>query len=282
MELRMNVYPLSYIGINVRNLGRSVDFYRTLLDLSLLDVPGGSSAPRRAVLAAGPARLRLTEIGENVTDSGWTSDDLQKGFRHVGFKVNDIDARAERVREAGVKFHLEPFNATGGVRIAFFQDPDGVMLELVQGNINYHKVWNDKLLEAERQLPVPQLPRFDHVAVTVEDLDRTLQFYRESLGFDVIGQVFQDQDARGFVITYLKAGDTVLEIFSYRAPKLLSAWLPDEHQVGFRTAGFEVDDVATVLARLTAEGAIKVSVNGQGSRRLLTDPNGFPLKIGDA
>lgn len=35
-------------------------------------------------------------------------------------------------RTAGVKTVLEPFDANGGVRIAFFEDPEGVRIELIE------------------------------------------------------------------------------------------------------------------------------------------------------
>jgi len=279
-ESSVNCHPLSSIDINVRDLNRSADFYSSLLDLPRLDIPESSAGQRRAVLAAGPLVLRLAEIGESGRGNNWTTDDLQKGFRHVGFKVDDVDAWAERVRAAGVRFHLEPLNAVGGVRITFFQDPDEMMLELVQGSIEYHKVWNDELLAAERRLPVPHRPRFDHVAITVENLDRTIEFYRKSLGFGVVGQLFLHQDPRGFVITYLKAGDTVLEVFSYQAPKSPSPWQADDHQLGFRTAGFEAEDLAATSGVLAAAGATVVGPAPRlGLGRQFTDPDGFPLTI---
>ncbi len=30
---------------------------------------------------------------------------------------------------------MEPTNAEGGVRIAFFKDPDGILIEIIQGEL---------------------------------------------------------------------------------------------------------------------------------------------------
>ena len=91
---------------------------------------------RRRSRRHSPAPTRSTP-----TPSRWIADDLQLGFRHFGFGVTGLDERAELLHEAGVRFHLEPLDATGGVRITFFYDPDGVLLEFIQGHIDYHKVW---------------------------------------------------------------------------------------------------------------------------------------------
>jgi catechol 2,3-dioxygenase-like lactoylglutathione lyase family enzyme len=270
--------PISFVEVNVRDLDVSLDFYRSLLDLSPLSPPERSGDRRRAMLAAGPVAVRLTEVGRDAEAGDWVTDDLQRGFRHVGLKVDDVDARAARVRAAGVPFHLEPTDAVGGVRIAFFRDPDGLLLEFVQGNVEYHRVWNEGLVVAERGLPVPAAPRFDHVAVTVEDLDRTLAFYRESLGFDVIGQLVHEADPRGFLITYLGAVDTILEVFSYTAEKSGPS-RPGDDTPGFRAVGFAPVDSEETVARLQNVGAKDSGAAPDGAWRRFLDADGLPLTV---
>jgi catechol 2,3-dioxygenase-like lactoylglutathione lyase family enzyme len=53
--------------------------------------------------------------------------------------VTGLDAIAEKLRQAGVPFTLPPTNANGGVRIAFFTDPDGTLIELIEGDLNYSR-----------------------------------------------------------------------------------------------------------------------------------------------
>lgn len=50
----------------------------------------------------------------------------------VGFEVSDIDAAARKIRDNGVKFTRGPINTPNGTKIAFFKDPQGVQIELIQ------------------------------------------------------------------------------------------------------------------------------------------------------
>jgi catechol 2,3-dioxygenase-like lactoylglutathione lyase family enzyme len=199
------------------------------------------------------------------------------GFRHIGFKVTDLDDRVAALHDAGVVFHLEPFDASGGVRIAFFYDPDGVLLEFVQGDLQYHRVWDADLVAEERALTPPATPRFDHVAVTVPRLNETVAFYRDALGFALAGQLIRDDDPRGFAITYLHASGTVLEVFSYDADKEPTPWSPDSAQLGFHAVGFSDADVDALTARLKNAGATEIAREHDGL--LLTDPDGFSATL---
>ena len=55
-------------------------------------------------------RVRLVE---GVADDGWVDDDRQLGNRHLALYVGDVDAEAARLKAAGVKFTIEPLDATG-------------------------------------------------------------------------------------------------------------------------------------------------------------------------
>ncbi|HEU5111026.1 MAG TPA: VOC family protein, partial [Micromonosporaceae bacterium] len=141
----------------------------------------------------------------------------QRGIRHFGMKVADVDAWVARLRAAGVAFDLGPFDAVGGVRIAFFRDPDGTCLELVQGYVRHHNLWSEQLAQQEidGDRDWDGRPRFDHVAITVPDLDQALTFYAGRLGLGRIGQVVRPADENGFLITNLRAAPATLEVFSF-------------------------------------------------------------------
>lgn len=201
------------ILINVADVQRSVDFYTSFLGAQVVgDVTG-----ERAELDLVTATIRLVRATGTVP-STWIGDDLQRGFRHIGFKVAEVDPLVEVLDEAGVSFHLRPIDAEGGVRITFFFDPDGTLLELVSGDIQYHDIADEAGVAKERALGIPDRPRFDHVAVTSASLQSAEEFYAP-FGFGRIGSIHQPQDPRGFEIDYLKGGDTVLEVFTFGDPE---------------------------------------------------------------
>ena len=205
--------PICSVMVNVADVARSVDFYASHLGARVVGEPSRQAATIDMVSAT----IALHRIEPGGTPSSWRSDDLQRGFRHLGFKVAAVDPILDAVRRAGIRAHLGPLEAEGGVRIAFFPDPDGTMLEVVERDLRYTRTHDVSAVAAERVLGVPKRPRFDHLAVTVADLDRALQRYR-ALGFDLIGTLEQPQDSRGFTIHYARSGDTVLELFTYARP----------------------------------------------------------------
>jgi tRNA(Arg) A34 adenosine deaminase TadA/catechol 2,3-dioxygenase-like lactoylglutathione lyase family enzyme len=98
-----------------------------------------------------------------------------------------------------------------------------------------------------RPRPVQEL----RTAVTVEDYDGVLAFYRDALGLPVI-EAWEDGDARGVI---LDAGQATLELLSVAQAELI-----DRVEVGERVAGpvrlaLEVADSAATAQRLVEAGA---------------------------
>jgi catechol 2,3-dioxygenase-like lactoylglutathione lyase family enzyme len=232
--------PIQNLILNSTDVQRSVDFYARFLEAE----PVGEVTPEGALLDLATATLQLRAVGAG--DTTWVPDDLQLGFRHVGFKVDRVDPRAQVLKDAGVPFHLDPLDAEGGVRICFFYDPDGTLLELVEGDLQYGAVLDEAGVAAERALGVPSRPRFDHLGVSVHDRDATAAFYAP-LGFSFLGTIEQPSDPRGFSMGYLRSGDTTLEVFTFEATTTRRA--PQLDAPGFayaELAGSEPDGAAPV------------------------------------
>ncbi len=248
--------PIRSVVINVTDVARSVDFYRQLLDARVVESDADS-----AVLDVVTATLRLRRVPAGEV-STFVADDLQAGFRHVGFKVADLQDRVVRLHAADVPFHLEPIHAEGDVWITFFSDPDGTLVELVEGPLRYHETYDQAAVDADWALGDPDRPRFDHIGETVADLDVTRSYF-EQLGYLRMAGIHQPNDSRGFEIDFLRDGDTSLEIFTFsgaaktrREPQLMAP--------GFAAVEFD----GHVPANATPLGAV------EGSPRF-ADPDGL-------
>jgi len=83
------------------------------------------------------------------------------GVQFVEIGSSDIDRSLDRYQSM--------------LRLAFFQDPDGALLEIIDGHLHYHNVVSPELAERERtaaqRRPKEAAPIFHHVALTVSDLD---------------------------------------------------------------------------------------------------------------
>lgn len=137
------IHGLDHVALTVSNLPRSLDFYQGLLGFRLvghLDFPGDERGFSIAYLDTGRGVLELFSFAHAQTrPSGWQADDLHVGPRHFALRVTNLDAIAEQLMCAGVPFTLEPTDAVGGVRIAFFTDPDGALIELIEGDLTYSR-----------------------------------------------------------------------------------------------------------------------------------------------
>jgi catechol 2,3-dioxygenase-like lactoylglutathione lyase family enzyme len=170
------------------------------------------------------------------------------------------------LKDAGVEFKLDPLDAEGKVRICFFFDPDGTLLEMIQGDLDYAAVLDADGVARERALGVPARPRFDHVAVTIEDREATHEYYRDNFGFSFIGTIEQPHDARGFSIGYLRSGDTVLEVFTYTTEKTGRA--PQLDVAGFAYAELAGDPPPDLTQAAAPDGTT-----------VYVDPDGFAFSV---
>ncbi len=252
--------PFRSVLLNVRDVAASVEFYRRYLGAVPVRVSADS-----AELDVVNGTLRLTRVGDDAPATTWRDDDRQRGFRHVGFKVARLEPWTDPLHAAGVRFHLEPCSAVGGLRIAFFYDPDGTLLEFVERNPEYDEVLDADLVAAERAVPAPDRPRLDHVALTVPHVPAAVARWRR-LGFHAFGTLVPPGDERGLHITDLRGGETVLELFAFADPTV--AREPQLGAAGFQAA---VVDGADVPAGVVPEGFTPVGDGPDGSAVLADD-----------
>lgn len=116
-----------------------------------------------------------------------------------------------------------------------------------------------------RTAPRGRIRRFDHVGITVADLDAATAFF-VALGLEVEGRTFVEGE---FIDTVIGIPDARTEIVMLRPPGggsglELARFLRPAHrpgtlgamanEVGLRNLGFEVDDLQAALDQLAADG----------------------------
>lgn len=140
------ITALDHMALSVRDLDRSLAFYRDLLGMEVIRVldcpPSGrlgdvvgmpGCAARIAHLQKGRVMVELFEYrsprGEAIpadrkqADLGWT---------HLGFASSDARGDYAELKARGVRFIGEPLEFRPGVWIVYFYGPDGEVCELRQ------------------------------------------------------------------------------------------------------------------------------------------------------
>jgi glyoxylase I family protein len=280
-----------HVTICARNVDKTLAFYRDLLDFTFLghlsyNDKKGSTADFLNIGNNGILKI-VGFKNISVKPSEFIYDDLQMGMRHIGFIVKNVDMTAAWLKKAGVKFVMKPTDAVGGARIAFFKDPDGVVIQIQEGRDKYH-------VQGQKPLPAP-LPvkdvtgnynmYFDHLALTVADLKKSLAFYQEILGFPVLGQLFFN-DERGYVFTCLQFGNSFLELFSFEKAKVIPyTWNRDETVLGLKNIGMLIENVRDITKSLTQKGVNIISHPKRSKEGvntcLIADPDGNIFQLTD-
>jgi catechol 2,3-dioxygenase-like lactoylglutathione lyase family enzyme len=113
--------------------------------------------------------------------------------------------------------------------------------------------------------PMARIRRFDHVGITVEDLDTVSAFFVE-LGFEVEGRMFLEGE---FLDTVVGIPDSRTEMVMLRPPDggaglELASFVRPSHEpgsptamaneLGLRSLAFEVDDLPAIIERLATDG----------------------------
>jgi len=118
-------------AVKVHDLDRVAAFYEQYMGATLR-VRGEIYGCKYVLIALGTTRVILFDRAPYEKDLNL---DLPAGFLHAVYEVDDFEEEIKRLREAGVKFIMEPriLRAEFGLRkIAFFEAPDGIRTEVMQ------------------------------------------------------------------------------------------------------------------------------------------------------
>ena len=120
------------MGIAVRSVDDSIDFYRDILGMPEVTLDDSDGA-RIAGLQAGESLVELLEPDAGDNPIARFIDKRGPGVHHICFSVDDLDDVMERCRAAGIRLIDEtPRIGAEGKRIAFLHPAStgGVLVEL--------------------------------------------------------------------------------------------------------------------------------------------------------
>src|SRR5215469_1245209 len=195
------VRSVASVGMTVSDMDRSLQFFSKVLDFektSDLEVAGAEFERLEGVfglririvrMRLGEETLELTEYlaprGRPVPADSRSND---RWFQHIAIITSDMDRAYRHLRENRVEHassgpqRIPDWNKNGaGIRAFYFKDPDSHTLEILQfpqdkGESKWHQASGRLFLG------------IDHTAIVVTDTDASLRFYRDVLGFVVVGQ----------------------------------------------------------------------------------------------
>jgi catechol 2,3-dioxygenase-like lactoylglutathione lyase family enzyme len=115
---------LRHIALNVRDVRKSLEFYSSVLGMKLEWMPDEDNA----YLTSGSDNIALHKLPPGAEPG------QVQNLHHIGFVVReprDVDAWADRVRNAGIQLAAEPRTHRDGARSFYFYDPDGLLIQLI-------------------------------------------------------------------------------------------------------------------------------------------------------
>jgi catechol 2,3-dioxygenase-like lactoylglutathione lyase family enzyme len=137
--------------------------------------------------------------------------------------------------------------------------------------------------------------KLSHHGLCVSDLERSLAFYRDGLGFAEVSRLrFEDAGTQRLLglagaqldAVYLRRDGTTLELLHFPRPGTQLGGPPRPmNQVGLTHLSFLVDDLDAVLARLRGLGAsvleeTRLAGRGRGPGAIfVTDPDGTRIEL---
>ena len=132
----MKILKIDHLGIAVNSIDEGKNFWSEILGL---DFEGAETvAEQKVTTAFFPVGESEVELLESTAPDGPVAKFIEKkgtGFQHVAFRVADIDAALEELKEKNIQLiDQTPRIGAGGARIAFLHPKatGGVLVELCE------------------------------------------------------------------------------------------------------------------------------------------------------
>lgn len=315
------VDAVAAVGMTVSDLDRAVSFYTDVLTfekVSETKLSGNefgrlqglpSPRARTARLNLGDEFIELTEY-ESPRGRLFPADSRSndRWFQHIAIVVRDMEKAHAWLHEKMVRHaskdpqRLPDWNKNAaGIKAFYFRDPDGHFLEVLEfppdkGHPKWRRPGGVGVPPASARLFLG----IDHTAIVVGDTEASLRFYRDKLGFKVVGGSenygMEQEDLNNVPgahlrITTLRApAGPAIEFLEYLHPRDGRLYPPDARSndlLHWQTTLVSrhvvrlVDNLRANGARFVSAGITEPAASQPASRKafIVRDPDGHAMKI---
>ncbi len=130
----MSSFAINHLALNCRNVGAQESFYLKHFGFKRSRTFNAGKPNEFIMLKLGPFRLELfpTDSAKTLNQRG---GEQAIGFKHLAFDVPKLEPAIEALRRDGIE--PDPVIDFGavipGARLVFFRDPEGNIIELMEG-----------------------------------------------------------------------------------------------------------------------------------------------------
>ncbi len=255
------IYELNHVGIVIRDLEKSLAFYKDVL---------GATVAVRNVIPSNQTDVVYLQISGGMIELLHRRAPAANevfGITHIAFMTDDLDADYGALVDSGCESVVKPKVAGTGVgRVGFLRDPNGARVELLQREVDF------------RTAPIEHgiIKSFDHYSVRANDLVAAKDFYGRRLGMDPLKQMYVEQTQLSILYFNL----------NYDVVELLHRPTPDTGDI-FGHFALRVENVASALEGCAALGVAaepgtpKPAGTGIGRIGIIRDPDGVKIELLD-
>ncbi len=127
----MNITGIEHIAINVLDGEKSKDFYSRILgfqELATIELDHFD-----ITYFALPNGARLEMFDYHGVNQAHQEEETRAGLRHLAFKVKDVAAHEEKLKNKGVEITLPTCDLPDlNARVLLFRDPNGITIEFCE------------------------------------------------------------------------------------------------------------------------------------------------------
>ena len=271
------IKQIGHNALRVTDMDKSVAFYQDVVGMTKeFEIFDDEGKPWIVYLKIGNKQFLELFYG-GIRDHTRDYDGQKIGYHHFAVEVDDLVKTGERLLAAGHINSIETKEQPDYNSGFWINDPDGNAVEFVKYSQKSPHMLSNK--DGERPKPTTLLSGIGHMAFVTKDMEKSLHFYKDVLGFERIFDL-KDENGKDWLI-YLRICDgQYIELF-YDGKIIYNP--QNDNPSGFAHMCLEVCDINKVAEHLKKSG-VKLDVEPlQGKDHnwqcWAKDPDGNPIEF---